>query len=97
MPLSPQPHRPNLTNGDQTVTKVDTRLTKVDTVNPSGASRTTLNKSEQIRTTPNTAERPDQIGPPSESPPNTTKKTNPEHHRRPLATPLPPHRGRDEL
>ena len=74
MPLSPQPRRPNLTNGDQTVTKVDTRLTKVDTVNPSGASRTTLNKSEQIRTTPNTAERPDQIGTPSESPPNTTKK-----------------------
>ena len=47
MPLSPQPHRPNLTNGDQTVTKVDTRLTKVDTVNPSGASRTTLNTAER--------------------------------------------------
>ena len=53
MPLLPQPRRPSLTNADQTVTKVDT-------VNPSGASRTTLNKSEQI-------------GTPSESPPNTTK------------------------
>ena len=37
MPLSPQPRRPSLptgnqtlTNGDQIVTKVDTRLTKVD-------------------------------------------------------------------
>ena len=82
MPPSPQRRRPNLTNGDQTVTKVDTRLTKVDktdhrqpppqlqtpakhgtiatapaiqtppvstpAVNPSGTSRTTLNKSEQI-------------------------------------------------
>ena len=66
MPLLPQPRRPSLTNADQTVTKVDT-------VNPSGASRTTLNKSEQIRTTPNTVKRPDQIGTPPESPPNTTK------------------------
>ena len=52
-------------------------------VNPFTTSRTTLNKSEQIRTNPNTAERPDQIGKPPGSPPNTKKKTNPEHRRRP--------------
>ena len=43
-------------------------------VNPS-APRTNLNNPEQIRTNPNTAERPDQIGTPSESPPNTPKRT----------------------
>jgi len=47
------------------------------------------NKPEQIRTNPNTAERPDQIGPPPESPPNAPKKTNPEHRRRPLAASHP--------
>ena len=134
MPLSPPqrrhalhtPGNPSLTNADQTVTKVDARLTKVDktdhrqplphpqtpakhgaiatapaiqstplstlVVNPSGASRTNLNKSEQIRTNPNTAERPDQIGAPPRSPPNTPKKTNPEHRRRPpAASHLPLH------
>ena len=87
MPLSPQRHRPtgnpNLANADQNLTEVDARLTKVDTVNPSDAPRTNLNNPEQIRTNPNTAERPDQIGAPPESPPNTRKKTKPEHRRRP--------------
>ena len=62
---------PSLTNADQIVTKVD----KTDHRQPPGASRTNLNKPEQIRTNPNTAERPDQIGTPSESPPNTPKKS----------------------
>ena len=94
MPFSPQRRSLSLTNADQTVTKVDARLTKVDktyhrqpplqpqtpatrgaiapapaiqtppastlAVNPSaipaprsGAPRTTLNKSEQTRTSPN--------------------------------------------
>ena len=64
MPLSPQPRHPTLTNGDQTVTKVDTRLTKVDKTDhcqPRSPSRHTPNNPEQIRTNPNTAERPDQI------------------------------------
>ena len=78
MPLPPQRHNPSPTNADQTVTKVDTRLTKLTTVNPtplpnpsktrqnrtrthhpdnpivnpSGASRTTLNKSEHRRRPP---------------------------------------------
>ena len=43
-------------------------------VNPSGAPRTNLNKPEQIRTNPNTAERSDQIGTPPGSPPNIPKK-----------------------
>ena len=42
-----------------------------------------LNNPEQIRTNLNNAERPDQIGTPSESPPNTPKKRNPEHRSRP--------------
>ena len=69
---------PSLTNGDQTVTKVDTRLTKLDKTchcQPPAAIRTNLNNPEQIRTPPNTAEPADQIGTPLESPPNTQKKT----------------------
>ena len=76
MPLTPV--NPSLTNADQTLTKVDTRLTNVDKTyhcQPPGATRTNLNNPEQIRTTPNTAEPPDQIGAPPESPPNTQKKT----------------------
>ena len=45
-------------------------------------TRTNLNNPEQIRTNPNTAKRPDQIGMPPGSPPNTPKKQNPEHRRR---------------
>ena len=48
-------------------------------VNPSAPSRTNLNKSEQIRTNPNTAERPDQIGTPPGHLRTPRKKTNPEH------------------
>ena len=131
MPLPPQRRNPSLTNADQTVTKVDTRLTKVDktdhcqpppqpqtpakhgkTANPpttpstplstpavnlSGTSRTNLNNTEQIRTTLNTAERPDQIGTPPGSPPNTQKKTTPNTAAVHM-TPLPPLRKeRDEL
>ena len=89
MPLSPQRCRPTLTNADQTVTKVDKtdhRQPPLSTPPPfprsmSDHPRTTLNKPEQIRTNPNTAERPDQIGTPPRSPPNTPKKTNPEHRR----------------
>ena len=44
--------------------------------------RTNLNKPEQTRTNPNSAERPDQIGRPSKTPPNAPKKNNPE--QRPL-------------
>ena len=58
-------------------------------VNLSGASRTNLNNPEQIRTNPNTAEHPDQIGPPSGSPLNTPK-TKPEQRRRTLAASYPP-------
>ena len=83
MPLSPQhrsraPHAAAgnhaLANADQNVTEVDARLTKLDSVNPSSRSRTTLNNPEQIRTNLNTAKRPDQIGRPPGSPPNTPKK-----------------------
>ena len=41
------------------------------------------NKPKQIRTNPNTANRPDQIGAPPGSPPNTPKRNNPEHERPP--------------
>ena len=68
--------------------------------NPSGASRTNLNNPEQIRTNPNIAERPDQIGTPPGPPPNAQKKTtlNTEHRRSRLAAfhpppNLPPSRG----
>ena len=75
-------------NADQNVTEVDTRLTKVDkgcqkltpstpAVNPSGASRTTLNNPEQIRTNLNTAKPPDQIETPSRSPRIRPIKTTP--------------------
>ena len=61
-------------------------------VNPSNTSRTNLNNPEQIRTNPNTAKRPDQIGIPPGSPPITLKKRNSEHRRRLLATSHPsPH------
>ena len=73
MPLSPQHRRPALTP-----------------VNPSAipepypnTPRTNLNNPEQIRTNPNIAKPPDQIGTPPESPPNTPKKTKPEHRHRP--------------
>ena len=42
----------------------------------SGTSRTNLNIPEQIRTTPNTAKRPDQIGPPPDRPRTPRKKQN---------------------
>ena len=131
MPLSPPqrrhalhtPGNPSLTNADQTVTKVDARLTKVDTVNPlhqpqtrakhgktanlptlstplstlavnpSGAPRTTLNKSEQIRTNPNTAKRPDQIRTLLGSPPSTQKKPTPNTAVARPQRPTPTHRG----
>ena len=57
----------------------------------SNTPRTNLNNPEQIRTNPNIAKPPDQIGTPPESPPNTPKKTKPEHRRRPLSViPAPP-------
>ena len=46
----------------------------------------TLNNPEQIRTNLNTAERPDQIGTPPRSPPNTPKKNTPEHRCAPSAS-----------
>ena len=73
MPLSPQQRRPApLAALDKTCRR-----------QPPGAPRTNLNNPEQIRTNPNTAKRPDQIGKPPESPQNTRKKTNPEHPRTP--------------
>ena len=45
--------------------------------------RTNLNNPEQIRTNPNVAKPPDQIGTPPESPPNTPKKNK-------TRTPSPP-------
>ncbi len=102
MPLSPQQRRRRtphatagnhaLANDDQTLTEVDTRLTKVDrgcqklTASTPAPFRRTPNNPEQIRTNLNVAKRPDQIGPPPESPPNTPKKNKPEHRRRPPAT-----------
>ena len=118
MPLTPQhrrraPHAAGnhaRANADQTLTEVDTRLTKVDkscqklsTVNPRHSRaplRHTPNKPEQIRTNLNKPERrqaprPDRDTP--GSPPNSPKKTNPEHRCRPPApTPAPlPTRAQD--
>ena len=82
MPPSPQPRRPALTPNNQTLTNGDQTMTKVDTVNPSGTSRTTLNKSEQIRT------------PPNAPPDKDTLRIAPEHRCRPPAASHPPsHRG----
>ena len=108
MPLTPQhrrraPHAAGnhaRANADQTLTEVDTRLTRVDkgcqklsTVNPRHSRaplRHTPNNPEQIRTNLNKPEhrqapRPDRDAP--GSPPNSPKKTNPEHRCRPP----PPH------
>ena len=82
MPLSPQQRRPALTagnlylaNADQNLTEVDARLTGVDKT-CHRQPRRIPNNPEQIRTNLNAAEHPDQIGTPSESPPNTPKKEN---------------------
>ena len=72
-----------LATGDQTLTEVDAKLTRLDKT-CHRQPRTNLNNPEQIRTNPNIAERLDQIGPPLQSPPNTPKKNTPEHRRRPL-------------
>ena len=68
MPLSPQPRQPALTNGDQTVTKVGKTCHRQPL-------RRTPNNPEQIRTDPNTAERPDQIGAPPNHPQTPRKKS----------------------
>ena len=72
MPLSPQRRRTSPTGNPS--------LAKTRHCQPRRHSRSPLqhtpNKPEQIRTNPNTAKRPDQIGTPPESPPNTQKKTN---------------------
>ena len=47
MPLSPQPRHPTLTNGDQTVTKVDARLTRVDKTDRCQPLRRIPNNPEQ--------------------------------------------------
>ena len=70
----PQPQTPAKHSTIATAPTIPPPPVSTPAVNPSGTPRTTLNKSEQIRTTPNTAERPDQIGPPSGTPPNTQKK-----------------------
>ena len=116
MPPSPQQRQQalpagnlSLANGDQNLTKVDTRLTRVDKTchcQPLRHSRAphqhTPNKPEQIRTNLNAAKYPDQIGNPPESPPNTPKKRNlntvAAHSQPPtphLTSPLKG--GRDEL
>ncbi len=95
-----------LTEVDARLTEVNARLTGVDkgcqklaAVNPSAiptllsnTPRTNLNNPEQIRTNPNTAERPDQIGTPLDHPRPPEKKQNPNtfaaiRHRRHTSPP----------
>ncbi len=81
IPTSPQPcyHTPRRTRVRAMPTSPNTNHPRAQTAAAHAAAslRTTPNKPEQIRTNPNTAERPDQIGPHPESPPNTRKKENP--------------------
>ena len=82
MPLSPQHLRP---------AHISVNPSAIPTLH-SNTPRTNLNNPEQIRTNPNIAKPPDQIGTPPESPPNTPKKTKPEHrHRHPLSVIPAPH------
>ena len=80
-PTSPQScyHTPRRTKVRSMPTSQNTDQPRAQTAAAHAAAslRTTPNKPEQIRTNPNTVKRPDQIGPPLESPPNTPKKENP--------------------
>ena len=89
---SPQPcyHTPRRTKVRAMPTSPNTDQPRAQTTaaHIAASLRTTPNKPEQIRTNPNTAKRPDQIGPPPESPPITPKKRKPRtappnglHHR----------------
>ena len=101
MPLSPQPRRRRtphatagnhaLANGDQTLTGVDARLTKVDrgcqnlTASTPAPFRRTPNKPEQIRTNLNKPERRQAPRPDRAAPriaPEHPEKNKPEHRRR---------------
>ena len=70
-------------------TSPNTDQPRAQTAAPHAAAslRTTPNNPEQIRTNPNTAKRPDQIGPHPESPPTPRKKRKPEQ-RPERSTPL---------
>ena len=73
----PPPHSqtPAKHSAIATAPAIQTLPVSTPVVNPSTPSRTNLNNPEQIRTTPNTAEHSDQIGPPPGSPPNNPEKT----------------------
>ena len=105
MPLSPQQRRrrtPHVTagnhalaNGDQTLTEVDTRLTKVDrgcqnlTASTPAPFRRTPNKPEQIRTNLNKPERRQ-----APRPDRTAPRIAPQHpEKKQTRTPPPPTRN----